>query len=62
MKKPKLHTQEWRDFQPFPDPEGTLQSFKRALKRAEDRVKQKRRKMAMVVDKTAALRNTTASN
>ncbi len=41
MKKPKLHTQEWRDFQPVPDPESTTERFRAALKRAEERVKQK---------------------
>jgi hypothetical protein len=60
MKKPKLHTQEWRDFQPLTDAESTPQRFKRALTRAEARVKQKGRKVAVVATKVAALRETTA--
>ena len=48
MKKPKLHTQEWRDFQPVPDPESTTQRFRAAMKRAVERVKQKGRKRVAV--------------
>lgn len=44
MKKPELHTQEWRDFQPVLDPEGKIEKFKAELKRAEERVKEKRTK------------------
>lgn len=45
MKRRKLHTQEWRDFQPVPDAESSPQRFKAALTRAEERVKQKGRKV-----------------
>ncbi len=41
MKKPELRTQEWRDFQPVPDPESTPARFQAAARRAEERVKER---------------------
>ncbi|MGE0444607.1 MAG: hypothetical protein AB7P99_05220 [Vicinamibacterales bacterium] len=41
MKKPERHSQEWRDFQPVPEPEGSVERFKAALKRAEGRIRKK---------------------
>jgi len=38
MRKPELRTQEWRDFQPVPDPESTAERFWASTKRAEKRV------------------------
>jgi hypothetical protein len=48
MKKSKLHNQDWRDFQPILDPEGIVEKFKAALKRAGTRVERKREKSQAV--------------
>jgi len=40
MSEEKLHDQEWRDFQPFPEPESTTEKFRAALDRAQKRADQ----------------------
>ena len=41
MSKPVLHDQDWRDFQPFPDPEIKVSKIARGLKAADERSKAK---------------------
>ena len=39
--KLKLHDQEWRDFQPVPEPKGDPSKFKATLKRAVEKNRQR---------------------
>ncbi len=45
-KKPRLHDQDWRDFQPTEDPDTPAEKFKAALERARRRVKPKGKPLA----------------
>ncbi|MGA2903828.1 MAG: hypothetical protein ABSD98_08350 [Candidatus Korobacteraceae bacterium] len=49
MAKPKLHDQEWRDFQPVSDPESTVEKFKAALERAQARRAEKSKVLTNLV-------------
>lgn len=46
VKEQDLHSQEWRDFQGFPEPDTTPENFDLALKRAEARIGRKRARAA----------------
>jgi hypothetical protein len=46
--KLKLHDQEWRDFQPVPEPKGNPAKFKATLKRAVEKMRQRNVKSLQV--------------
>ncbi len=46
--KLKLHGQEWRDFQPVPEPNGNPAKFKATLKRAVEKMRQRNVKSRQV--------------
>jgi hypothetical protein len=48
MKRHDLHSQEWRDCQPLPEPESTSKRFMVALSQAEERIKQKSGKSSSI--------------
>jgi hypothetical protein len=49
--KLKLHDQEWRDFQPVPEPEGNPAKFKAMLKRAAEKMRPRKVK-SLQIDQT----------